>query len=225
MQEFRNIFKNKTFNEKKAKSYGLKKIEDKYVFEEMICDGDFKAYFFIKDDKISFKLIDMMNKEEYLNIYNEDFQGAYTSKIKDEFKNFLEKISSLAFDEKYFPNDQANRICDKIFENYKVKIEFPWTNEAYKDSGVFRHLENKKWFAAILKVSKNKLDDKFDQVEDFVLNLKIKPEDGQNLRDNKNIFEGYHMNHKHWISILLDEKISDDRIFDLLDKSFELTRK
>ncbi len=55
------------------------------------------------------------------------------------------------------------------------------------------------------------------------INLKCEPFMSQDLRrDFDAIKPGYHMNKKHWNTIILDGSISDDKILFLVDLSFEL---
>ena len=49
------------------------------------------------------------------------------------------------------------------------------------------------------------------------------------LRSNKdkdiiNIFPGYHMNKKNWITIILDDSLKDEEVFELIKESYELTK-
>ena len=39
------------------------------------------------------------------------------------------------------------------------------------------------------------------------------------------IYPAYHMNKKYWVSLLLDDTLSDKTIFDLVDVSFSLSQK
>ena len=39
------------------------------------------------------------------------------------------------------------------------------------------------------------------------------------------IFPAYHMNHTHWISVTLDDSLTDNRVMQLVDTSFRLTEK
>ncbi|HEY8892130.1 MAG TPA: MmcQ/YjbR family DNA-binding protein [Clostridium sp.] len=58
------------------------------------------------------------------------------------------------------------------------------------------------------------------------VNLKCEPFMAEDLRrDFDAIKPGYHMNKKHWNTIILDGSISDDKIFFLIDLSFELVYK
>lgn len=58
-----------------------------------------------------------------------------------------------------------------------------------------------------------------------IINLKF--DQGQALdfaETSPGIFPAYHMNKRNWITLLLDGTLSDDQIFQLITKSFRLTR-
>jgi len=58
-----------------------------------------------------------------------------------------------------------------------------------------------------------------------VLVLKLEPDDILALMDNKKFFKAYHMNKKHWISIILDdEALSFTELCALLDESYKLSK-
>ena len=58
-----------------------------------------------------------------------------------------------------------------------------------------------------------------------VINVKINPNDKDNLLKIEGIYEAYHMNKKSWISIVLDDTLSDDLISELIDNSYKLVSK
>ena len=58
------------------------------------------------------------------------------------------------------------------------------------------------------------------------VNLKCEPFMSQDLRrDFDAIKPGYHMNKKHWNTIVLDDSIPDDKILFLIDLSYDLVYK
>lgn len=58
------------------------------------------------------------------------------------------------------------------------------------------------------------------------VNLKCDPFMSEDLRrDFPAITPGYHMNKKHWNTIILDGSITDEKIFFLVDLSYELVYK
>ncbi len=107
-----------------------------------------------------------------------------------------------------------------IKENYNADIDFPWVK--YPDYEVFRHHNNKKWFALIMNVPNEKLG---LQGKDnlTVANFKCDPVMIGSLRLEHGFFPAYHMNKENWITAALDGSVSDAKIKMLLNISFELT--
>jgi len=61
-------------------------------------------------------------------------------------------------------------------------------------------------------------------IEDFSsINLKVDPEIGAELREQyPSVKPGYHMNKKHWITVLIDGSIPDKLILQWTDNSYQL---
>lgn len=58
------------------------------------------------------------------------------------------------------------------------------------------------------------------------INLKCDPEYAVELRDKyAGINPGYHMNKKHWNTVMVDGSVPDDKIKELIDHSYELVVK
>lgn len=109
-----------------------------------------------------------------------------------------------------------------IFDKYSVEPEFPWADSP--DVCIFRHYDNRKWFAIIMTVRNSSLGLNEEGFHD-VMNVKIVPEEIYDLLKIDGIIPAYHMNKKHWISVLLDGSVSIKAIEKLLDTSFMLTKK
>ena len=107
-----------------------------------------------------------------------------------------------------------------IYDTYGVMPEFPW--EKYNSYGVFRHCDNKKWFAIALSVSRRKFGLDSDEVVD-VVNLKLPTEMFGSFGAAGGVYPAYHMNKLHWISVLLPDA-TDDVVRFLLNASFEATK-
>ena len=107
-----------------------------------------------------------------------------------------------------------------IFDVYGVTPDFPWeSNPAF---AVYRHTNNRKWFALVMDIPKSRLGLREDGMID-VVNLKCDPVLIGSLRMEKGIFPAYHMSKDKWISVALDGSVDDVQIKMLLDMSFELT--
>ncbi|MCI8796628.1 MAG: MmcQ protein [Dorea sp.] len=112
-------------------------------------------------------------------------------------------------------------VFDYIKKKYKVFPEYPL--KKYKGNAVFRHEENRKWFALVMKVQRNKLGLSGTEYVD-VVNLKI---DDMIFLDilmkDTGIIPVYHMNKQHWITVILDGTVKKERVFELIGMSFMTT--
>ena len=61
-------------------------------------------------------------------------------------------------------------IFDYIRKKYEVLPEYPWRR--YDDNAVFRHADNKKWFALLMSVQRNRMGLSGAEYAD-VINLKM----------------------------------------------------
>lgn len=111
-------------------------------------------------------------------------------------------------------------LTEYIAQTYGACAEFPW--KRYPRYMVFRHQDNRKWFAAILDVAKDKLGLPEKGMLD-VVNLKCDPLTLGALLKTPGFFPGYHMNKNNWITAALDTSANDEKIKTLLDLSFTLT--
>ncbi len=107
-----------------------------------------------------------------------------------------------------------------IAEAYSTVPDFPW--ESTPDAAVYRHENNRKWFALVMTIPKARLGIRSDRMIDIV-NLKCDPLLVGSLRSEPGIFPAYHMNKDKWLSVALDGSADDEQIKMLLDMSFELT--
>lgn len=107
-----------------------------------------------------------------------------------------------------------------IAEAYSTVPDFPW--ESTPDVAVYRHENNRKWFALVMTIPKARLGIRSDGMIDIV-NLKCDPLLVGSLRSEPGIFPAYHMNKDKWLSVALDGSADDEQIKMLLDMSFELT--
>lgn len=113
-----------------------------------------------------------------------------------------------------------NTLEQYILETYLTEAEYPWVK--YPNFAVFRHANNKKWFALIMDVSKKKLGLQEEECLS-VVNLKCDRILIGSLRKQPGFFPAYHMNKENWITVALDGCVPDETIQMLLDMSFEAT--
>ena len=105
-------------------------------------------------------------------------------------------------------------------ESYGTKPDYPFEKDF--ETAVFRHSENKKWFALSMTVPYVKFGiDKEGSVE--VVNLKIPPEMFGSFSEAEGVYPAYHMNKAHWVSVLI-ESADFETVDFLLNASFSVTK-
>ena len=105
-------------------------------------------------------------------------------------------------------------------QHFGTEPEYLWAK--YPTYCVLRHLNNHKWYAALMDVPKNKLGLSGNENVDILV-AKCGPILLGSLLLNKGFLPAYHMNKSNWVTVLLDGSVPDDEIFNLLSVSYDLT--
>ena len=105
-------------------------------------------------------------------------------------------------------------------DTYGTSPDYPFDEDF--ETAVFRHADNRKWYAIVMKLSQRKFGFDSDEVID-VVNLKLPTEMLGSFGAADGIYPAYHMNKLHWISVLLPDAPNDVVQF-LLNASFEATK-
>ena len=111
-------------------------------------------------------------------------------------------------------------VHEYIKKKYKASPEYPW--RSYPGYAVFRHEDNKKWFALYMEIERKRLGLEGSGAAS-ILNVKTGPLLQGSYLGKPGILPAYHMNKTNWVSIVLDT--ADQKTFEeLLDISWELTK-
>ena len=217
-----DIFSKYTPDFKKLVKYGFIKNKTVYQYEKLFSNNEFKAIVEIsKEGIITGKVIELENNENFLPLKVETQQGSFIGKIREEYKKILTNIRDNCFFKNSFAFQQSNRITDLINKKYGNVPEFLWKDCDY---GVFRNSDTNKWYGIIMNIDYSKLgSDNKNPVE--VINIKLDKDKIQELLKKEGFYPAWHMNKKSWITITLDETLSDAEIMNLIEKSYSYTRK
>lgn len=216
-------FKNKKLNREKLVSFGFEEHNGGYYYYTDLLDGQMRMNITVLyDGNVSTEVIDNNSVEEYILHNIADATGAFVGQVKAEYDAVLEKISSKCFETDVFKSEQAKRLIQYVREKYGDELEFLW--KKFSDNAIWRRKDTNKWYAVLLIVSKRKLGIDSDETVE-ILDLRIKPENLDELLDNKKYFAGYHMNKKHWYTICLDDSVSFEEICERVAISYTLALK
>lgn len=219
------VFARKRWIEDRMLSYGFYKTKKIYTLEKPFLDGDFKTVLSVTPKgQVTGKVIDSMTQDEYYQLRQETATGPYVNRVRSAYRSLLTDIADSCCSDVLFASSQANRLTQAILDHFQVKPDFPWEHSSrYQSYGAFRHRSNRKWFALIMNVKREVLDKDGNTSLIDILNVKIPPAQGDELRQIPGIYPAYHMNHKTWISVVLDETLPDEKILELIDTSYQLT--
>ena len=207
-------------NFKKLINYGFIKEKNKYTYITDIVQKEFLLRVIVDgENKLKTELIDSSSGELYFLHLIDTAEGSYIARIREEFEKVINNIIKNCFDENVFKSKYTYKIIDYTEKKYGDNPEYLW--EKFPNNAIFRRKDNNKWYAAILTVNRNRLTQGTDETVE-VINLKSN--NTEDIVDNVNYFQAYHMNKKHWISIILDGKVSVQDIQKKIDISYSLAK-
>ena len=214
------IFKAYQFNSKKAKEYGFVENQGVWTYSLTILQGDFLMMVTVEDGDLSFQVYDQETGDLYPQVHMTGMRGTFVGTVREACLEELFDIRKACFEVQEFLCPQTKRIMALLQEKYGNQLEYLW--EKSPDTAVLRHEDNQKWYAILMRISWEKLD-KGKEGEVEVVNLKN--DQVAEMLTLKGIYPAFHMNKSYWISVPLDDKLSDQQILDLIKTSWGLTRK
>ena len=207
-----NMFDKYKLVKQKLIPYGFQENKDEFILKKLIKNGEFEFTIRIMKGNVTLQLVDTDFGDEF----SLDRQGSFSAELNAECEKILLDLREKCFEKQWFIFAQVNRLAKLINEKYGVIPEFLW--DKTPDFGVFRNHQTKKWFGLVGNIAKNKITgDQTDEVEILNLNLKGRITEFNN---KVGIYPAYHMNKKNWVSIILDDTLTDDDIMWLIDISF-----
>ncbi len=222
MREVKDFIKDKKIDLKRLEKFGFELKDNSYYYHTSLLKNQFKMSVKISlDNSIFTEIIDVETSEPYVLHLLETKRSGYSEKVYRVYSEVLDKIKKECFEDEIFKTDYTKEIVGYIKNKYGDELEFLW--EKSPKTAVVRRKNSNKWYALILSLSKRKLNLDSDETAE-IINLHNSPEEIEKLIDNKRYFPAYHMNKKHWCTICLDGTIELEKIYKLIDMSYELAK-
>ena len=214
------IFKAYQFNSKKAKEYGFVENQGVWIHSSTILQGDFLMMLTVEDGVLGFQVYDQETGDLYPQVHMTSMRGTFVGSVREACLEVLYEIRKSCFDVQDFIYPQTKRIMTRVQEKYENQLEYLW--EKSPDTAILRHEDNQKWYAVLMKISWEKLDKTREgQVE--VVNLKN--DQVSDFLAERGIYPAFHMNKRYWISLPLDDTLTDEKVLELFERSWFLTSK
>ena len=215
-------FKNKSANANKLVKYGFQKVDGKYVYQTEIIDGQFRLAVTVDGSEVSTELYDLSSEDIYTLHLVDGAVGAFVGRVRAEYEQVLRDIEQCCFERDVFKQDLTLGVIEYATSKYSDEPEYLWQD--LPDAAVIRRKDSKKWYVLLMTVLPKRLGlDGEEPIE--IIDLRFDVDELPKKVDGVRYFHGYHMNKKHWITILLDGSVPLAEILDYVDKSYELAGK
>ena len=214
-------FKNKVLNVKKILQHGFKRNGEKFFRRDEIVNGFTAEIIIDAGGNVTTKIFDADGELYTLHLV-EGASGIFVGSIKDAHEKILHDVAENCFDEQIYSGEQTLKVVELIREKFSDEPEFLWRQAP--NYSVFRRADNRKWYAVIMVVPREKLQlAGKDELE--ILNLRVEPEELNRLVDGEKYFRGWHMNKKSWMTLTLDGALSFEEISARLEQSYRLAAR
>ena len=175
---------------------------------------------FKNDGFFDTKLTETATSDEYI-LYKTEAVGSFVGDIRKAISEILCDIAEKCCENAAFCSKQSAQVIDYIRKKYGDELEFLW--EKSSGNAVWRRKDTNKWYGVMLTISRRKLGFDSDKTAE-IINLKGRTEDIERLVDNKRYFPGWHMNKKHWFTVVLDGTVILSEICKRIDESYLLVK-
>lgn len=214
------VFDGLSPNVEKLVAYGFSEKNDEYIYSKEICN-DFYAIFSITENSVKVDVIEKDTEDKLQLFYLPEVTGSFIGEINAACEKLANDIIANCFSLPALHGRLAHLVIEYIKQKYDDTLENLW--KKFPEDGIWRRADNKKWYALLMVVEKSKIDGVSNKKID-VLDLRV-DKTAPSIVDNKQIFPGYHMNKKSWITVCLDGSMPIEKIYELIDKSYILAKE
>lgn len=189
--------------------FGFQQQESIYVYTCPIMDDQFSVRIEVDHQHMQSQIIDKETHEPYI-LWKTDSEGSFVGKVRSAYDAVMKDFYQRCCEEERYQMPQANRIDAQM----PTKVTFPF--QKYPQYGAYK--KNGKWYALIQCIDKEKLGIGHGRIE--IINVKA---DVASCIHKPGIYPAWHMNKQHWISIGLDDTLSDEEVLSYILDSYERT--
>ena len=203
---------------KRAIAYGFSRTEAGLELKKELPGVGLYAVFVIAGKSFEVNVFDADTDEEYLPFNVLDNITGFVTGIREQVEALVQEIK-----EKCLLNSNMKlRLMEYCERKFGTEPEAPW--EDSPDAYTFKTAKRNKWYALFMTIPYKSLGLVAKGALD-VVNIKLPPEKVLGLIDRVHFYPAYHMNKKHWITIVLNKEVDEPLVQQLLDESYGLVEK
>lgn len=222
MDIIKSVFQRRAVVLDKLPAYGFTYDSGEYAYHTILPSSGFIMNVEVTPQgEVSATVTDSTANEPYTLHLVSGAAGSFVGSIRSEYEQVLRDIADKCFEPDVFKSIQAKELIRYVRDTYGDELEYLWTK--FPDNAVWRRKDTGKWYGALLSVSTSKLGVTPDKMAE-IIDLRIQPEKMDALIDRKIYFPGWHMNKKHWYTIILDGSVSLEQVCRKIDESYLLAK-
>ena len=203
---------------KRAIAYGFSRTEAGLELKKELPGVGLYAVFVIAGKSFEVNVFDADTDEEYLPFNVLDNITGFVTGIREQVEDLVQEIK-----EKCLLNSNMKlRLMEYCERKFGTEPEAPW--EDSPDAYTFKTAKRNKLYALFMTIPYKSLGLVAKGTLD-VVNIKLPPEKVLDLIDRVHFYPAYHMNKKHWITIVLDKEVDEPLVQQLLEESYGLVEK
>ena len=203
---------------KRAIAYGFSRTKAGLELKKELPGVGLYAVFVIAGKSFEVNVFDADTDEEYLPFNVLDNITGFVTGIREQVEDLVQEIK-----EKCLLNSNMKlRLMEYCERKFGTEPEAPW--EDSPDAYTFKTAKRNKWYALFMTIPYKSLGLVAKGTLD-VVNIKLPPEKVLDLIDRVHFYPAYHMNKKHWITIVLNKEVDEPLVQQLLEESYGLVEK
>lgn len=203
---------------KRAIAYGFSRTEAGLELKKELPGVGLYAVFVIAGKSFEVNVFDADTDEEYLPFNVLDNITGFVTGIREQVEDLVQEIK-----EKCLLNSNMKlRLMEYCERKFGTEPEAPW--EDSPDAYTFKTAKRNKWYALFMTIPYKSLGLVAKGTLD-VVNIKLPPEKVLDLIDRVHFYPAYHMNKKHWITIVINKEVDEPLVQQLLEESYGLVEK
>ena len=207
--------KQRKLNIQKLLGFGFVPDGEDYRYITDISEIQMRAIVRVIGERLYTELVDPFSGEEYVLHRVPSAVGSFVGTVREYHQALVDKVIEECYVADVFKRRQSVSVIEYARRKYHHEPEYPFGD----DNAILRREDTGKWYAALLNVARASLGMSGEGREE-ILNLKAPPDVVQQLLRRDGILPAYHMNKKHWYTVILDGTVIDEELFELIDQSF-----
>ena len=202
----------------RALAYGFMQADDNLILRKALPETEFYAVVTLAGKALEVNAFDSDTDEAYLPFNVADNISSYVMSVREKVEALLEEIKMQCL----IKINVKLQLMDYCSQRFGTVPDAPWPETP--ENFTFKTARRNKWYALFMTIPYKSLGlAKAGKVD--VLNIKLPPAKIEQLVDRQHFYPAYHMNKKHWLTVLLQKDADISLVQELLAESYQLVEK